>query len=81
MVSKLESYMTTVDSFAYEWNDFKRALRGEDKDAFDNLMIYAKRHPQGLRYAFPLPFEPIIMRILLEQEKQIRNLWMHVKKD
>ena len=63
----------------WEWNDFKKALQGTYKDAFDSLINYAKRHPQGLKYAYPTPFEPIIVSILLEQEKSIRELWNHVK--
>ena len=79
MVTKLDLYNILVDSLSWEWNDFKKALLGIDKGVFDSLIRYAKQHPQGLKYAYSTPFVPIIISVLLEQEKSIHELWNNVK--
>ena len=81
MTSKHDQYLNMVEYFRIEWNDFKRAMRGQDKDMFDNLIHYAKKHPQGLKNSSSNPFEAIIIAIILEQEKTIQELWNHVDRN
>ena len=46
-----------------------------DQDAFDALMNHARRHAAaGHNFSHPNPFEPIVISILLEHEKQLKTL-------
>ena len=65
-----------VESFGLEWYEFKRALRGNDKYVFDSLIDHARRYQIPIsKYSYlNNPFEPVIMSILLEHEKQIKKL-------
>lgn len=70
-----KSFRDVIESFDVEWNDFKRALRGMDKQDFEELLNHAKRHSEaGNKSQSPYPFEPIVISILVEHEKEIRKL-------
>lgn len=69
------SFRMVIQGFGWEWNGFKKALRGMDKTAFDAIMDHARRHAEaGTNMPNPNPFEPIVMAILVEHEKEIRKL-------
>ncbi len=69
------SFRNVIESFGWEWNDFKKALRDIDKEAFEELINHARRHAAaGTNMANPSSFEPVVMSILLEHEKVIRKL-------
>ena len=69
------TFRLVVESFGWEWTDFKRALRRIDQEAFDELMNHARRHAAAGSYlSNPNPFEPIVMSILVEHEKALRKL-------
>ena len=69
------TFRNIVESFGWEWNDFKRALREMDREAFDELLNHARRHASaGSNMSNPNPFEPVVMSILVEHEKTIREL-------
>ena len=71
-----------MESFGLEWNDFKRALRNIDREAFEELMNHARRHASaGSNMINPNPFEPVVMSILVEHEKTIRKLREHVERE
>ena len=58
-----------------EWAGFRRALRREDREPFDRLFAFAKRHmAEAATAARPVPFESMLMSILLEQQKTIEAL-------
>jgi hypothetical protein len=58
-----------------EWSAFRRALRREDQPAFDRLFVFAKRHmAEAAVAARPVPFDALLMAILLEQQKEIESL-------
>jgi hypothetical protein len=64
-----------IEQFGWDWHEFKRALRGLDKDVFDALLNHARRHATaGHNMPNPNPFEPIVMSILVEHEKELRRL-------
>ena len=64
------SFRMVIEGFGWEWIEFKRALRGMDKDAFDELMNHARRHAEaGTNMPNPDPFEPTVISILVEHEK------------
>lgn len=71
----LPTFRNLIELFGLEWNDFKRALRHDDKEAFEELLNHARKHgASGTNMVNPNPFEPIVISILIEHEKSIRNL-------
>ena len=69
------TFRRVIESFGVEWHDFKKTLRDMDQDAFDALMNHARRHAAaGHNFSHPNPFEPIVISILLEHEKQLKTL-------
>ena len=61
--------------FVEDLSVFKRALRGEDKLAFDGLMNKAREHASSCTVT-PLlePMDAVFLSILVEQEKEIISL-------
>jgi len=60
---------------AQQWNDFRRALRKEDREAFDSLLNNARVHASAATYAISLdPVESALLSMLLEHEKELLEL-------
>ena len=58
-----------------ELSDFRRALRGEDRIAFDTLMNKARVHASSCTVAPTLdPMHAIFLSILVEHQKEISSL-------
>ncbi len=53
---------------------FRRALRGEDKVAFDSLMNRARAHASCTVAPLLEPMDAVFLSILVEQEKEIISL-------
>jgi len=71
----IPTFRQMIESFGLEWTDFRQGLRQEDQEMFDALLNHARRHSAaGHNFPHALPFEPIVMSILLEHEKQLRDL-------
>jgi hypothetical protein len=72
----------TVPSFRYHLDEiiselqiFRRALHGEDKIAFDNLIEKARKHTSSCTIVPTLdPFNCILLSILIEQQKELKTL-------
>ncbi len=72
----------TVPSFRYHLEEiiaelqiFRRALHGEDKIAFDNLIEKARKHASSCTIVPTLdPLNCILLSILIEQQKEIGSL-------
>jgi hypothetical protein len=63
-----------------EWKKFRRSLRKEDQQFLDRLFEKASLHVQaGVNASRPLPFETILISILLEHEKALDNLRSKLK--
>jgi len=61
-----------LESMAQQWNDFRRALRKEDREAFDSLVNSARMHASASTYAISLdPTESALLSMLLEHEKKL----------
>ncbi|HEX9246151.1 MAG TPA: hypothetical protein VGA35_08305 [bacterium] len=57
------------------WAPFRRALRAEDRVAFDRLFAAARHYAAVASYAArPVPFEAILLSMLLEAMKAIQHL-------
>lgn len=60
---------------AQQWNDFRRALRSGDREAFDSLVTRARMHASASTYAISLdPTESALLSMLLEHEKELLAL-------
>lgn len=72
----------TVLSFTRElyreeesWKPFRRALRKEDRELFDELFAAARYHTAACTCAGrPVPFDAILMSILVEERRAVRDL-------
>lgn len=57
------------------WSKFRRGLRKEDQEAMDDLFRAARLQLAGSAYAArPIPFESIIMSMLIMQQRMIGEL-------
>ncbi len=57
------------------WSKFRRGLRREDQESFDDLFRAARLQLAGSAYAArPIPFESIAISMLLSQQSRIREL-------
>jgi hypothetical protein len=58
-----------------EWQKFRRALRKEDQQVFDQLFEKARLHVEaGGNASRPWSFDIILVSMLLEQEKELVEL-------
>jgi hypothetical protein len=64
-----------LEGIIIELSAFRRALRGEDRNAFDSLVNKARQHASSCTVA-PLldPMDAIFLSILVEQQKEINSL-------
>ncbi len=75
MGKTVESYRMALEDEIRRWSGFDKALRTEDKAAFDALMDACRSFASaGSNATQPILFEPMVMSILLAQEKKIRQL-------
>ncbi len=69
------SFRMLLEEIVMELSVFKRALRGEDKIAFDSLMNKARAHASSCIVTPMLePMDAVFSSILVEQEKEISSL-------
>lgn len=69
------SYRQAVEGEIRRWQGFRKALRGKDVEAFDEMMkacrIYASAAGMATR---PVLAEAMFMSILLSQQKELMGL-------
>ena len=71
----MPTYRLALEAMAQQWNDFRRALRSGDREAFDSLMNRARLHASAATYAISLdPTESALLSMLLEHEKELMDL-------
>ena len=69
------TFTNLIDLELSSWAKFRRGLRKEDQDVFDDIFRAAKLHLAENFYAMrAVPFESMIMSIIIEQQKTIRKL-------
>lgn len=74
------TFTNLIDAELASWSKFRRGLRKEDQEAFDDIFRAAKLHLAENFYAMrTIPFESIIMSVAVEQQKKIRQLEEAVK--
>jgi hypothetical protein len=71
----VESYRMALEDEIRRWKGFTKALRAEDREAFEALMDACRLYASaGSNATQPILFEPMVMSILLYQQKKIRRL-------
>jgi len=69
------SFRVLLESIVLELAVFRRALRGEDRNAFDSIMNMARKHISSSTVAPMLdPMESMFLSILIEQQKEINRM-------
>jgi hypothetical protein len=75
MGKTVESYRVALESEIHRWDGFDRALRKDDREAFEELMDMCRSYAMaGSNATNPIIFEPMIMSILLAQQFRIQKL-------
>ncbi len=75
MGKTVESYRMALEDEISRWSGFGKALRIEDKAAFDALMDACRNFASaGSNATQPILFEPMIISILVSQQKKISQL-------
>lgn len=75
MGKTVESYRMAIEDEINRWKGFEKALRTEDREAFDALMDACRSYASaGSNATQPILFEPMVMSILLFQQKRIKQL-------
>ena len=68
-------YSWVIEGQQKRFLEFRRALRREDQAHFDALFDHARYFmPAGVQQSHPEPFQPLVLSILLRQEKEIAAL-------
>ena len=71
----VESYRMAIEDEIRRWKGFAKALRAEDREAFEAIMDACRLYASaGSNATQPILFEPMVMSILLYQQKKIRRL-------
>jgi len=71
----VESYRMALDREVQRWSGFARALRKEDRDAFEQLIDICRNYASaGSNATRPVLFEPMVLSILLDQQKTLNRL-------
>ncbi len=71
----VESYRMVIEDEIRRWNGFVKALRREDKEAFEVLMDACRSYASaGSNSTQPLPFEPMLMSMLVSQQVHLQRL-------
>jgi len=64
-----------LEEMIVELSVFRKALRGEDKVAFDSIMNKARNHASSCTVAPTLdPMDAVFLSILIELQKEINSL-------
>jgi hypothetical protein len=76
MGKTVPSYRIALETEIDQWKGFRKALLNEEeREAFDELMDMCRNYASaGSSAANPIIFEPIVMSILLFQQRKIRSL-------
>jgi hypothetical protein len=75
------TFTNLIDAELASWSKFRRGLRKDDQEVFDEVFRAAKLHLAENFYAMrAIPFESIMMSIIVEQQKTIRKLEEEVEK-
>ena len=76
----VESYRMAVEDEIRRWSSFAKALRREDREAFDTIMDACRSYASAASNATkPILFEPMVMSILVSQQIRLERLQKEVE--
>jgi hypothetical protein len=79
MGKTVPSYRIALDKELQRWSGFARALRKEDRMAFEQMMDACRNYASaGSNATRPVMFESMVMSILLHQQKTLSKLEMDI---
>jgi DNA repair ATPase RecN len=71
----VRTYRTVLEELIADWERFRKALRKEDREAFDRLMEKARTHASAASYDARVdPSESLFISILVELERELEEL-------
>ncbi|MDY6761868.1 MAG: hypothetical protein SVY41_02370 [Candidatus Nanohaloarchaea archaeon] len=69
------TFRRTLRRLKEQWDDYRKGLRREDQEQFDQLLHYAEEHADAAGYMNPdKTMDAILLSMLLEQQKRIEEL-------
>lgn len=69
------TFRNLLEGIETRWQPYRRALRHQDQPHFDRLFEHASAHADAAGYLnAENPMEPILVSMVLEQEKQLAAL-------
>jgi len=75
MGKTVESYRIALDIEIQSWKGFEKALRTDDRETYEQMTDACRNHASaGSNASKPEVFEPMVMSILLEQQKRLIRL-------
>ena len=75
MGKTVETYRMAIEDEVRRWKGFTKALRSEDREAFETLMDACRSYASaGSNAVQPILFEPMMMSMLLSQQVRLRKL-------
>ena len=70
-----ESYRMAIEDEIRRWNGFAKALRKEDREAFDILMGACRNYTSDKNnLTQPLLFEPMMISMLISQQIRLKRI-------
>jgi len=71
----VSTYSEVVKAELKKWKGFRKGLKRRDRKVFDKVIDYAKlNRSAGSQMANPNPFQPMVLSVLLEQQREIERL-------
>ncbi len=75
MGKTVESYRMALEDEVCQWSNFAKALRTEDRQAFEAIMDACRSYASAASNATrPILFEPMVISILVSQQKKLMRL-------
>ena len=75
MGKTVESYRIALDVEIQSWGGFLKALRSDDREAFEQIMDACRNYASaGSNATRPVLFEAMVMSILVFQQKKLLKL-------
>lgn len=75
MSKTVESYSIALEQEISRWSGFHRALRKEDREAFEEMMTMCRSEAsESINPVNLIIFEPMVMSILMAQQKKLQEL-------
>jgi hypothetical protein len=71
----IPSYRIALENEIQKWNSYAKALRAEEREAFEKIMDACRNHASASGNATnPIIFEPMAMSIMLDQQLKLTKI-------